>query len=117
MANIVAGSIGDIIEIVLAIGLAYFSLYLQRGFKGGIMETPFKMITLSIIAFTLSQAFNLISEFWSYGDIADLLDVAFGIVFVLTAFLGFYKLYKAWHVDTSSIEMETDKPSIPAVAV
>ena len=115
--NLVAGSIGEIIKIVLALGLVYFTVYLQRGVRRGIMETPFKLIAISIVAFTLAQVFGLISEFSSYGNIADLLHDGFGICFILIAFLGFYKLYKVWHVEIPPSKIETDKPSIPDLAV
>ena len=57
------------------------------------------------------------TEVWPSGGILDLLDLFFGIVFFLTAFFGFYKLYKVWYVDVSTTKNETDQPSIPAVAV
>jgi hypothetical protein len=82
----------------LALGVTYFVYFLYKAFKGGVMETPFKILGLAMAFLTISQT-SVLVEFFLNNSSLLLLQQAGEVIFLVFGLLGFYKLYAFWRFD------------------
>jgi hypothetical protein len=98
LALVVFSYFFNLVMFSLALGVTYFVFYLYRAFKGGVMESPFKILTLSMGLLTFSLTCSLVGFFLNLGNLS-LVQQSGEIAFLVLGLIGFYKLYAFWRFD------------------
>jgi hypothetical protein len=100
--------ITDSVVAILSIALMIYAWNLLAIFRNGRMEMSFKLFTIAPIFLAISNIYGFLSDFNFLPDLyskwnLQIDDIA-SILFILTLFLGFFELRKAWRPKNTRFE-------------
>jgi len=89
-----------LILLAFSLGLSYYGFRLLKIFRGGLLESPFKVLVPSTLIFVVAESFNILLDIWGIPERAllasHIINNILEIFLVGFIFLSFFLFFKAW---------------------
>ncbi len=86
----------DLVTFSLALGVSFFAFLIRNGFKGGIVEKPWRVIGPAPLAYAAGQLVHVAQDLYGESPLLEAGHLIFEGLFLLMLLYGFYLIYLIW---------------------